>query len=82
MYKMSWIFDHLPSHLKKHWDTARNLCSALEKEPDFYVGSQCCHMKAALEKFSHPDKTARVLVDHLLSRGKASFLTKYVVNIF
>lgn len=80
MFKTQWVYDHLPSHSTRAWRTSRDLTKELEKDPDFYSGSQSCQLKEIIAKSPHPDLIARTILDLLLSSKKESITAQEIFN--
>ena len=80
MFKTQWVYDHLPSHSTRAWRNSRDLTKELEKDPDFYSGSQSCQLKEIIAKSPHPDLIARTILDLLLSSKKESITAQEIFS--
>ena len=66
LYHIDWLFSKLPRNFQASWHSKDEFKDALFHEPDFYVGSSTCHMRAHLQRNPHPDSVAKIIVDQLL----------------
>ena len=80
MFKTQWVYDHLPLHSKRAWRTSKDLTRELEKDPDFYSGSQSCHLKEIISKSPHPDFVARCILDLILDNEKETVTAQDIFN--